>query len=266
MLDQEPILLKITITPENGDEFTLEAPYYPTALHAQVSDYLRSAIMPDSLQDMTAVQGVLSQPVAELAEFAACDFDGDFRLGELMTLLAIHEARDAIHPIDEDLMRVYPAWQPQFQKAALEAATGKGNWDGFLVGVPRHTGDMPPIVVPIEIKSTARDPLVPVEGTPAEQLEETAARFEEYFQHPGTISCVLLYPYSSEHDFVLNFRESAKSIRAHVSDESLGVICLLTFVEQDGKVLIELYCAFISRNLDVINGENHQQWMRKITF
>lgn len=263
MLDSDPVLLKITVTPESGEEFLLEAPYYPVELRAHVSRYLRTVITPESLHDMAAVQGILSRPIAEIAEFGYGDFDGDFRIGELMTLLAIHEARSAINPFDETLLRVYPAWQSKLQASALRSATGKGNWDGFLVGIPKVENNARPVVVPIEIKSTARDPLVPVEGTPAEQLEATAARFEQYFQQPGTISCVLLYPYSTEQDFVLNFRESASSIRAHVSDKSLGVICLLTFVEQDDRVVIELYCAFIS---DAGNHIEPEQWLRKIVF
>jgi len=211
------------------------------------------------------VQSVLSRPVAEIPELEACDFDADFRLGELITLLAIHETRDAIHPIDDLEMRIYPAWQSRFQKTALESATGKGSWDGFLVGVPKDVNDTKPIVVPVEIKSTARDPLVPVDGSPAEQLEKTVARFEEFFQTAGTINCVLLYPYTDEKDLVLDIERAVESIRTHISERSLGVVCLMSFVEHDRQVTVEIICAFIAPHA-AIEAHGHRHWLRRVIF
>lgn len=266
MNNHDLILIKIAVEVDGRPGFRLEAPYYPAVLHRMVSVYLRQMIQPRHLDDAEYIQNVLSRPVAELPEFAVCDFDADFRLGELITLLAIHETRDALHPIDDDTMRIYPAWQPKHQKPALESATGKGSWDGFLVGVPKTDASGAPALVPIEIKSTARDPQVPVAGTPEEQLEETMARFAQYFQDPGTISCVLLYPYTSEREYVLDLQRTASSIRQHVSDRSTGVVCLITFVERDREVAVEIICAFITDDIDMMNDDNHHQWLRKVIF
>ena len=264
-MNDRPKILNINAENLNGSLQFQGAPDVKYC-YSLVREYFEKNLLsePDKLSDKR-LQSVLNKRLKDIESFREYIFDNDFRIIELAVLIGLLETLHRSKSLNTNYSFV-PAWQLPGQQNSMKKYSAKESWDGFIVGIPKNYSDEA-ISIPLELKSLMINPCEDVGLNPNDQLEKQLRKFKKYFQHEGSINCVLVMPYTNEKKLKLDLKYSTDQLRSTISPKSVGVIALLTFPHsKDGKLAMSILFALMSWNPEFMSPLNTEQWMCQINF
>lgn len=265
-MKQSPKILDVEATTINGS-IKLQAALDVMYLYKLLKVFFEQELLasPAQLIGSQHLQETLNTRAKDIPTLGVYTFDNDMRAIELAVMLSILETTSKTGGHGKDYT-ILPAWQLPGQNSAMQSHTGKQSWDGLLLGLPRAK-DGSAIPIPIELKSLMDNPNSATSGSPNVQLTAKLTQFTSYFQQPGTINTVLVMPYTSETNLEVDLKQASNDLRASMSSQAIGAICVLSFpTGTDGRLKMSILCAVVSQDPSFMRADNHKQWMHEINF